>query len=435
MALPTQPVKGARDFYPEQMRLQKYIFAKWREACEKFGFEEYDAPILEPTELYLAKGNEEIVNEQTYTFVDRGDRSLTIRTEMTPSVSRMVAAKRQELNFPLKWYSIPQCWRYERTQRGRGREFYQLNADIFGAEGLEADFEIIQLADSIMQSFGAKRGRYEIRLNSRKLTDTIFQDVVGLDDTQAESMRRLVDKLSKLKPEEFDAKLSMILTPSQRETGLDKEILKLLKITSFEELAPELQTIPYAKELKKLIDMLEYAGITNVIYDPSLMRGFEYYTGISFEVFDKDPDNNRSMFGGGRFDSLVAQFGVDPVPTVGFGMGDITLRNFLEANELIPKLKPEADLYVILVGDVFEKAEKAISELRRLGVNVFVDNSGRKLDKQIKTADKQGLQYALFIGEQELTAEQFKLKDLKTGNEESKSLERIASIVKDYRSK
>src|SRR5688572_28524802 len=160
MALPTQPYKGARDFYPEEMRLEKYIFAKWREVCERFGYEEYDAPILEPTELYLSKGNEEIIKEQTYSFTDRGGRNVTLRTEMTPTVSRMVAARRQELAYTLRTYSIPQCWRYERMQRGRGREFYQLNVDLFGISGLSADQEMIQVSDAIMQSFGAKRSMY-----------------------------------------------------------------------------------------------------------------------------------------------------------------------------------------------------------------------------------------------------------------------------------
>src|SRR5438309_11103942 len=155
MALPTQPYKGARDFYPDDKRLQKYIFGKLRESVEKFGYEEYDAPVLEPLELYLAKTGEEIVNEQTYTFEDRGGRKVAIRPEMTPTVSRMVAAKRQELAYPLRWYSIPNLWRYERPQRGRLREHWQLNVDLFGLPGIEAEHEIINVVDTIFQSFGA----------------------------------------------------------------------------------------------------------------------------------------------------------------------------------------------------------------------------------------------------------------------------------------
>src|SRR5439155_12089601 len=166
MSLSTQPYKGARDFYPEDKRYQKYLFSVMRTTVEKFGYEEYDAPMLESLELYAAKTGDEIVNEQTYSFTDRGDRQVVIRPEMTPSVSRMVAARRQELAYPLRWYSIPQCWRYERTQRSRGREFYQLNVDLFGIDGISADLEMIQMADAIMKAFKAKPDMYQIRINS-----------------------------------------------------------------------------------------------------------------------------------------------------------------------------------------------------------------------------------------------------------------------------
>src|SRR5476651_1538448 len=155
MALSTKPYKGARDFYPEDERLQKYMFGKWREVAEIFGYEEYDAPILEPLDIYLAKTGEEIVNEQTYVFEDRGKRKVVIRPEMTPTVSRMVAGRRQELAYPLRWYSIPNLWRYERPQKGRLREHWQLNIDLFGVEGVAADHEVILVADSILKSFGA----------------------------------------------------------------------------------------------------------------------------------------------------------------------------------------------------------------------------------------------------------------------------------------
>ena len=198
MALSTQPYKGARDFYPGDKRMQKYMFGKMREVCERFGYEEYDAPILEPTELYASKTSDEIVNEQTYTFTDRGDRSVTIRTEMTPSVSRMVAGQRQELAYPVRWYSIPNLWRYERPQRGRLREFWQLNVDVFGLAGLEAEHEMILIADGIMKSFGAKHDMYTIKLNSRKLINTVMHDTLGLDETQAQTMIRLIDKMHKM---------------------------------------------------------------------------------------------------------------------------------------------------------------------------------------------------------------------------------------------
>src|SRR5487761_317348 len=193
MTLSTQPYKGARDFYPEDKRLQDYLFGVMQAVVQRFGYEEYDAPILEPIELYLAKTGEEIVNEQTYTFTDRGDRQVVIRPEMTPTVSRMVAAHRQELVYPLRWYSIPNLWRYERPQRGRLREHWQLNVDIFGVEGIEAEQEVIMLADAIFQSFGAKHDMYTIKLNSRKFVNHILREYLGLDAGQALGVSRLID--------------------------------------------------------------------------------------------------------------------------------------------------------------------------------------------------------------------------------------------------
>lgn len=433
MALPTQPYKGARDFYPDDMRLEKYIFAKWREVSERFGYEEYDTPILEPTELYLSKGNEEIINEQTYSFTDRGGRSVTLRTEMTPSVSRIVAARRQELAYPVRLFSIPQCWRYERMQRGRGREFYQYNADLFGVDDLSADLEMIQLSDAIMQAFGAKRNMYTIKINSRKLVDVMFGQILALDTTQSQTLIRMIDRMHKMPRETFLAEADAVFTPSQRDAGGSDVLFAFLDSTSVKDLPEELQNQPSLLALQALMQSLDEVAITNVVFDPTLMRGFDYYTDIVFEVFDTDPENNRSMFGGGRYDGLVASFGVEPVPTVGFAMGDITLRNFLESHGLLPKFRPETDVYVALIGDVYGRAQKVVSELRQQGVNVAVDLSGAKLDKQIKTADKKSIHYVLFIGERDLAEEQFEIKNLLTGVSERHSLARIVSIIKDYR--
>lgn len=435
MSLSTQPYKGTRDFYPEDKLLQSYIFNKWREVCETFGYEEYDAPVLEPTELYLAKGNEEIVQEQTYTFKDRGDRSVTMRTEMTPTVSRMVAAKRQELPYPLRWYSIPNLWRYERPQKGRLREFWQLNVDIFGIAGIEADQEIIQVADAIMLSFGAKRDMYNIRLNSRALMDYITKEYLGLDSVQSATLIRLIDKMHKLEGVEFRGLLEGIFSPSQREAGLSNKLDEILVAKSLKDLPEEVTSHPAAVRLATLEALLVSQGIKNASYDPTLMRGFDYYTDIVFEVFDTDPANNRSMFGGGRYDGLVGQFGVEPVPTAGFGMGDVTFQNFLEAHDLLPNLGSVTDLFVILIGDVYERALKVIGELREMGVKVAVDLTGRKTDKQLKTALKKQIPYIMFIGEQELESEQFKLKNLSANSEDTHSIQRIVSIVKDHRQK
>lgn len=431
--LSTQPYKGARDFYPEDKRVQKYMFDVLRRTVERFGYEEYDAPLLEPLELYLAKTGEEIVNEQTYAFEDRGGRKVAIRPEMTPSVSRMVAAKRQELAYPIRWYSIPNLWRYERPQRGRLREHFQLNVDLFGIQGISAEHEMILIMDGIMQAFHAKRSAYSIKLNSRKFTDYILTEYIGFDQVQAYSVAKLIDRMHKMEATEFTVQLDALCTPTQREAGEAQKLQDVLGAKSFATLPADVKDHPSLAQIQILIELLGEGGITNVEFDATLMRGFDYYTDIVFEVFDKHPDNNRSMMGGGRYDGLVGLFGVEPIPTIGFAMGDVTLRNFLEIHELLPPLHTETNAYVILVGDVYKQAQKPIAEMRAAGLHVAVDTTGRKIGAQIQTAEKKGIHYAVFIGEREIAENQFVVKNLRTGVEEKHGISRLVTMVKDYR--
>lgn len=412
MKLPTQPYKGTRDFYPEDMRLRKWMFGKWRDVLESFGYEEYDGPVLESLDLFTAKTSEEIVNEQSFNFEDRGGRKIIMRPEMTPTVSRMVAKKRQELGYPLRLYSIPNCFRYERQQRGRLREFWQLNADIFGVEGVEADIENIMLADAIMQAFGAKRDQYEIRINSRVTLDAKISQ--AKPKAEKNEILSFLDKKDKMSPDEFAEKLSDYVSDTA-------SLLKWLQSDDIEE---------QSQDLKQVIKTLNQYGVSNAKFDPAIIRGFDYYTDIVFEVFDKNPDNNRSMFGGGRYDGLVGEFGVEPVPTVGFGMGDVTFANFLESNNLIPKLETETDIYIIPIGADLAACQKLAQELRQKGLNVAVDISGKKLDKQIKTADKKGIKNVLFVGQDELAKGQYNLKNLETGQEQTLTVEQIFQTIK-----
>jgi histidyl-tRNA synthetase len=433
MALSQQPYKGARDFYPPDKRLQKYMFAKWREACERFGYEEYDAPILESLELYLAKTGEEIVNEQTYVFEDRGGRKVVIRPEMTPTVSRLVAARRQELAYPLRWYSIPNLWRYERPQRGRLREHWQLNVDIFGVADTSAEYEIITLVDAMFKSFGATHEMYEIQLNSRKLMDFALGEYLNLNEKETHDVSKLIDRMNKMEQSKFIAALDEILTSQSKQAGTAEKLLSLLDIKELAELPPELKKHASTEELCQMLNMLSNVGIKNARFDITLMRGFDYYTDIVFEVSDMHPENNRAMLGGGRYDGLVGLFGVEPVPTVGFGWGDVTLANFLELHHLMPDLKPETDAYVVLAGGVVEAAQKPIAELRRQGVNLAVDLSGRKLGDQLKAASKKGIGFALIIGEDEINAKKYKLKNLQNGKEQTLDLATIAKTLKGAR--
>lgn len=433
MALSTQPYKGARDFYPEDKRLQKYMFAQWRAVAERYGYEEYDAPILEPLEIYLAKTGEEIMGEQTYVFEDRGGHKVVIRPEMTPTVSRMVAARRQELAYPLRWYSIPNLWRYERPQRGRLREHWQLNVDIFGVKGVEAEYEIISLVDAVFKEFGAQQDMYEIRLNSRQLMDFALGDYLGLSEKERQTVSKLVDRLHKMPRSDFISRVDAAISAKARETGAVEKLLALLDTKELSKLPPELRQLPSVGELKQLLDRLAKAGVKNAQFDPAIMRGFDYYTDIVFEVFDKHPDNNRSMLGGGRYDGLVGLFGVAPLPTVGFGWGDVTLANFLELHQLLPALAPETDVYVALIGDVTAAAQKPIAKLRAGGLNVAVDVSGRKIGDQFKAAEKKGIKQVIIIGENELKTGKFTLKNLKTGAERKAELKSLITELANSR--
>lgn len=429
MSLSTQPYKGARDFYPEQKRVQKYMFSVWRSVCERYGYEEYDAPILESLDIYLAKTGDEIVNEQTYNFTDRGGRQVVIRPEMTPTVSRMVAGRRQELGYPLRWYSIPNLWRYERPQKGRLREHWQLNVDIFGIDGTSAEFEVMQLVNDMFTAFGAQPNMYELRLNHRGLIDYLLGDYLGLQATERHAVGKLIDRFHKLTRSDFIAKLDAVLTPAQRQAGLTEKLLGLLEAKQLTDLPAVAQQQAAAVELQQLLTQLQAAGIGNARFDATLMRGFDYYTGIVFEVFDTNPDNNRSMLGGGRYDGLVGLFGVNPVPTVGFGWGDVTLQQFLEGHGLMPALQPETHVYVALIGDVAAAAQPAIAKLRAAKVNVAVDLSGKKLGTQFKTAQKKQVQHVLIIGETELADNLFTLKNLSTGEESKGTLDGLIQEI------
>lgn len=433
MSLPKQPYKGARDFYPEDKRLQNWMFNTWRSIVERYGYEEYDAPVLEPTELYASKTSDEIVNEQTYSFTDRGGRNVTMRTEMTPSISRMVAARRQELGYPLRLYSIPNLWRYERPQKGRLREFWQLNVDLFGVKTIDAELEMIQISADIMKAFGAKPDMYQIKLNSRSLTNFLMESYLGVDKVQAETLIRLIDKKDKLPEDEFKAKISAVLSESGQDSKIAEKLFKVLSTNQLSELPEEVKSHQSVQELETLLDLCDKASISNVNFDLSLMRGFDYYTDIVFEVNDMHPENNRSMFGGGRYDGLIGDFGVEPVPTIGFGMGDATLYNFLVLHNLMPQVPNTTELYVALISDNIPAGNNIAKELREMGVNTFVDFSGSKIEKQIKNANKKNIPYIMFVGDNELSSGQYNLKNLHTGKEEAHSIQRIVSIVKDYR--
>lgn len=422
--LSTDSYKGVRDFYPEDQAVQKYIFDMWSKVSERFGYNRYDASILEPTELYHAKSGEELVSEQTYSFIDRGNREVTLRPEMTPTVARMISAKKRELGFPARWYSIPNLFRYERPQRGRLREHWQLNVDVFGIASVEADIEIISMADALLKEFGASAADFEIKISSRKLLNAIFSNWYEMNEEQSSRMQKLIDKKAKITPEDFDTEAEKIFGKAFKFLNLGK------KSDEYEE-AMSIPSIRDAKqELDHIIETLKKRGINNIKYDETLIRGFDYYTGIIFEVFDTNPKNNRSIFRGGRYDELLKIFGEEKVPAVGFGIGDVTMRDFLELRNLIPKYVSTTEIMVCVMDNEFNESANVIAlTLRKMNINVAVNYSEKKIGDQIKSANKQSIPYIIVVGPVEAEGNRFNIKRLSDGTEITTSLDESAKII------
>lgn len=428
ISLETESYKGVRDFYPEDQFIQNYIFKTWKKAVRSFGYEEYNASIIEPSELYKAKSGQEIVNDQTYTFTDRGEREVTLRPEMTPTIARMVAKRRRELGFPLRVFSIPNVFRYERPQRGRLREHWQLNVDLFGSTHIESDIEQIELASHIMTSFGAKQSDYTIKLSSRKLLNSLFADWYDLNEEKSHSIKKLIDKKHKIPEDEFYAEAEKVI-------GKPFEFLNWQdNSNSTLQSALSIPTIKEAyDEINLVINTLKNRGISNVEFDQTLVRGFDYYTGIIFEVFDNHPENNRSLFGGGRYDELLSLFGSDQVPACGFGMGDVTIADFLEIRGLMPKYKPATNIMICPVGDLegqlLEFCNTTSHELRLKGLGVAINYSERNIGDQIKSAEKLKIPYVAIIGNDETESKTYKVKNLETGKE--LNIEEVLKEIED----
>jgi len=427
--LSSQPYKGTRDFYPEDKRIQNYIFSIWQKVSQSYGYEEYGAPILEPLEIYAAKSGQELTNDQTYSFLDRGGRTVAIRPEMTPTISRMVAARRQELSYPARLYSIASFMRYERPQRGREREFWQLNIDIFGDDGVAAEAEIITVSDSIMKSFGAKTDDYVIKINNRKLINFMMAQYLGLDAVQAQFMVKLLDRKNKISQQDFIDQATEVFGDSA-EDGL-KKVDELLSATSMADLPAEIRDSSVVKEVQELFTLLERSEVKSLVFDITLMRGLDYYTGMVFEVFDTNPENSRSLFGGGRYDGLVGLFGAESISAVGVALGGTTFLNFLESHNLVPAINSTTDIYIATLGDTVKESTKLARDLREDDINVELDITGRKLDRQIKIANKKRIPYILFLGEDEVKSGIYTLKDIKKSQEYKLQYDDVIKLLKE----
>ncbi|MDR3571851.1 MAG: histidine--tRNA ligase [Candidatus Pacebacteria bacterium] len=404
----TEPYKGVRDFYPQDQFFQRYLFEHMERVCELYGYEEYNASVLEPAELYRSKTSEEILNEQTYTFQDRGEREVTLRPEMTPTLARMIAARSREIPMPARWYSVPNLFRYERSQRGRLREHWQLNVDLVGAEGVEADAEIIAVAHGILRSLGADERDFEIRVSDRRILDSVYESV-GIAKEYAARVTRLLDRRAKI--DDFEKQLTEMIKHEEKAA----------------ELIAELERITSTKYLEDLRVQLQHMGVSNMVVDTSITRGFDYYTGMIFEIFDTNSKNPRALMGGGRYDNLLSMFGSDPIPAVGFGMGDVTARDFLETHNLLPNYAPATELMICVVEKTASQHAIALAQdLRRQDIAVAVNFSGKRVGDQIRDADKMKIPFVIVVGEKERDSGRYSLKNLESGNETVLSADRIA---------
>lgn len=416
--LSTEAYKGVRDFYPTDWAQLTGIFNKVRGVLELWGYEEYNASPLERSELYESKGNEEIVKEQTYTFMDRGERSVTLRPEMTPTLARMVAHKRRELAFPLRWFSIGNRFRYERPQKGRLREFYQVDIDLVGLPAGEADAEVVTIASKVLKSFGAKDSDFIIRVSSRKLLGAACA-AAGLTGEAARAYTRLLDKKAKMPGDEWTlaARALSAQDPLEEIERADNPTVRAAK-----------------EETLSFVETLHERGLGNAVFDPLLTRGFDYYTGMVFEIFDTNPTNPRALFGGGRYDELVALFGGEAIPAVGFAFGDVTFADFLETHGYLPKGGSNAELFLGTTLGSVRDAERFADTLRMNGVRVFVNLRDKSFGDQAKDAEKRGIRYFLAYGEDEVKGATLTLKDIPAYESTSlRGAEDVADWIKKNR--
>jgi histidyl-tRNA synthetase len=418
MSLSKKPYRGTRDFFPDLMRLRNFIFQKMSLVSEQFCYEPYDGPLLEDIELYLAKSGEELINEQIYSFQDRGERTVVIRPEMTPTVARMVAQIHREVAKPIRWYAIPNLMRYEKPQRGRLREFWQYNADIFGA-GIYGQVEILQLAVSIMLAFGANKDQFEILVNDRKFVDIVFSNVLKLNDEKKNLLYKLLDKKSKIPDEKYQNELATILQ--------DKESINIFhqytNLSSFSEVTNFIESLPpenHHLELLTLFKKIESLKLSEFIkYDPTIVRGLDYYTGLVFEIFDKHPENRRAIAGGGAYANLLQIFDEQPLEGVGFGMGEVPLTDFLTTHNLKPDFsKPKADYLIAYLDDSAEELAFYITDQLRLHnsrVELFFEPTKPK--KVFNYAEKKDFEFLIMIGEEDQKNDLLRIKKLSTREE------------------
>jgi histidyl-tRNA synthetase len=408
------PVKGTRDFYPAQMAVRNFIVDGWKTVSVRNGFEEYDGPIFEYLKMFQIKSGEEIA-EQLFSLTDRGGRDLAIRPEITPSLARMVNQQINSLPKPIKWFSVPRLCRAERPQKGRFREFFQWNVDIIGIEDCLADAEVIFTTVDYLQGLGLTDQDIKVKISSRKLLAAVLKNI-GIAEDKLDPLYALLDKYSKLPADTFEK----LLAEQVSDAGMVEKIIEFMKVPTLSDIDTNNDDVKAAKdELANLLDLLRDMGVGQYCdFDPSIVRGLAYYTGVVFEVHDVVGEL-RAIAGGGRYDSLLKQFGGPEITGTGMGMGDCVLEILLREKGLLEKNLPKNKLdYFVAYADAAYRndAVKLAMKLRQGGYAVNFSYKAGKLGKQLKQASESGAAKCIIIGE-EFDKGQLAIKDMQTGQQ------------------
>ena len=415
-----RPVKGTRDFYPEQMAFRNWLYGKMKEVSQRFGYQEYEAPILETLELYAAKSGEELVKEQSYVFTDRGGDQITLRPELTPSLARMVAQKQRELPRPIRWWSFGPFWRYERPQKGRTREFFQWNIDLIGVDSAYADAELVTLLAEFFRAVGLTSQQVIIKVNHRGLMEAQIQQL-GVEAGRIEGVYRLIDKIDKLSREDWAA------------YGRDSIGLSDTQINRLRDVLGDRDLWKQSGELTAFFEAIRESGVSDFVeFDPAIVRGLAYYTGTVFEAWDRSGEG-RSINGGGRYNNLLADVGGDPLGAVGFALGDVMIGVVLEQYGLKPALRPSPTRVLVTVfsPDLMNVSARIASQLRAAGVNTELYPEAAKLDRQLKYANALGIPFVVIVGPDEAQAGKATVRDLVSGQQQVVDQDSVIEVVRD----
>lgn len=426
--MPSQALPGFRDFYPDELALRAHIFRTWREVARRYGFEEYDGPPLEPLEIYTAKSGAEIIG-QLYNFTDKGGREVALRPEMTPTFARMVAARANGLRKPIRWFSLPQLFRYERQQRGRLREHFQLNCDLVGEAGPLADAEIIALAVDVMRAFGLTAGDVQARVSDRRVLRALLLGA-GVTEEQLAGAYQVIDRAERIGRNDLAAQLSA--------AGLDRRgvdgVFAAAAIRGRPAMEAALATVPNGTEagapLVATLDALNVMGLGDYIeVDLTIVRGLAYYTGTVFELFDAGR-TLRAICGGGRYDGLLQALGGADLPALGFGMGDVVLGELLKERGLAPAGPAEVDVFVAAVTpDDVPHALAMAHELREAGIACEYSLGGQPLGRQFKLADARGARQVVVIGPDDRARDEVMLKDLAGNSQRAVARDKLRTTL------